>query len=257
MSFFENFYITDVTHAFETNFERSESSIITCRETFGICFVKSGSVIFYCDDKSYLCNKTQAVILPKGASYSWKCNNDCCVFMINFSCLNKLDSKDFSEIPLRNPDIYFNDLHILEKYYSKRKVIGNAQYLSVLYKIIAMLCKENHIEPCLQIKGADEFINNHFFDSNLNNHILAKHFNLSVSHFRNLFKKTYNTSPMNYVHNLRIEKAKQLLLYSNFTITEISEKCGFSNLYSFSRAFKSSVGISPNNYTKFNKINII
>ena len=65
------------------------------------------------------------------------------------------------------------------------------------------------------------------------------------------FKEKYGISPSEYVAELRISKAKELLLNEDINISEIAQECGFSSLYSFSRAFKENVGISP---IKFRKI---
>ena len=53
--------------------------------------------------------------------------------------------------------------------------------------------------------------------------------------------------------NLRIEKAKDLLLNSNQSIYLISTQVGYSNNLSFIKAFKSKLGVTPTIYRKANK----
>lgn len=76
---------------------------------------------------------------------------------------------------------------------------------------------------------------------------IAKHFNFHPHYIIELFKKRFDTTPMNFLQSLRLEKAKEYLEFSNYTISEISDYVGWSPPY-FSRLFKSKEGVSPTNY---------
>ncbi|MCR6112197.1 helix-turn-helix transcriptional regulator [Bacillus sp. A301a_S52] len=65
-----------------------------------------------------------------------------------------------------------------------------------------------------------------------------------------IFQKTLNTTPAQYVTNVRIEKAIELLVNTEFTIRIISEKIGFSNDNYFNKVFKKVVGIPPGEFRK-------
>ncbi len=62
------------------------------------------------------------------------------------------------------------------------------------------------------------------------------------------FKEIWGLSPMKYVNTMRIERAKSLLRRSDKSITEIAYETGFGSIHYFSRYFKESVGITPNEY---------
>ena len=47
---------------------------------------------------------------------------------------------------------------------------------------------------------------------------------------------------------LRIEKAKELLLYSDKNITQVAEELGYNSIHHFSSQFKRVVGLSPKSY---------
>lgn len=74
---------------------------------------------------------------------------------------------------------------------------------------------------------------------------LASSLFLSDSRFSHLYKKFYGVSPLQDVNSAKIQYAQQLLLTSDFSVTEIAQKCGFSNVYHFIRYFKSKTGITP------------
>ncbi len=71
---------------------------------------------------------------------------------------------------------------------------------------------------------------------------------LSASYFRHLFGLHYECSPREYLARTRIRKAKEFMVGSSLTLSEIAEKTGFATVHSFSRAFKRQEGISPSQY---------
>ena len=70
----------------------------------------------------------------------------------------------------------------------------------------------------------------------------------SVSRFCNLYSSHYGISPVKELIDVRIEKSKYLLKTGSYSVTEISEMCGFSSVHYFSKAFKLRNGISPSQY---------
>lgn len=77
---------------------------------------------------------------------------------------------------------------------------------------------------------------------------LAQLTNLSLSTFKREFKRIYRDSPGNYIRRKKIERASELLLVSDETITNIAYDCGFSDVAHFSKSFKMLKGISPSEY---------
>lgn len=72
----------------------------------------------------------------------------------------------------------------------------------------------------------------------------------SVSRFCSLYYQKYGSSPKADLLIHRMNLAKQLLLYSDCTITEISNYCGFQSIYYFSKYFKEREGCSPSEYAR-------
>jgi len=84
----------------------------------------------------------------------------------------------------------------------------------------------------------------------------AKICNFSVGYFSRQFKKEFGMSFLQYIDNLKIERAKQLLLTDN-TIEEIAVNLGFSHVTRFYRKFKEIVGTTPNEFRKNQKKNTV
>ncbi len=79
---------------------------------------------------------------------------------------------------------------------------------------------------------------------------ISIHCDTSVSHFCLLFKRSTSHTPVEYLNNLRIQQACQLLDLTTLKVSEISEQLGFSDPFYFSRVFKKSIGQSPKEYRK-------
>ena len=77
---------------------------------------------------------------------------------------------------------------------------------------------------------------------------LAERFGLSPKYFGALFKSAAGVSVSDFILNLRIGAAKEMLMGTNMSIEEISEKAGFSNAFYFSKCFKDKEKISPSGY---------
>ncbi|GAA0123605.1 hypothetical protein UT300018_29230 [Clostridium faecium] len=59
-----------------------------------------------------------------------------------------------------------------------------------------------------------------------------------------------NVSPIEYIQNLRVKKAKELLLNTNLTILQVSQIVGYEHNSSFTRVFKYLEKISPTEFRR-------
>lgn len=96
----------------------------------------------------------------------------------------------------------------------------------------------------------DEVI--HFMHENIEHKLtladIAKQAGLSTSHLSLLFHKKTSYSPLQYLNHLRIQKACQLLDFTDMKINQISSKIGFEDALYFTRIFKKNMGLSPSEY---------
>lgn len=77
---------------------------------------------------------------------------------------------------------------------------------------------------------------------------LAQAAYLSDSHFSHLFKEITGLAPHAYLANLRIDRARSLLLTTDLPIGHIASRVGYRSQSHFGRAFKSAAGVSPREY---------
>jgi AraC-like DNA-binding protein len=79
-------------------------------------------------------------------------------------------------------------------------------------------------------------------------HELAERLHFSVDHLRAKFHAAYGVSPKHYLHQYRLEAAKDLLRSSTIAVQEAARLCGFSDPFYFSRQFRLNTGYSPSHW---------
>lgn len=74
--------------------------------------------------------------------------------------------------------------------------------------------------------------------------------NMTPAYFSHLFKKTTGSTFVEYVHEVRIERAKEMIRINAHTMTQICFQVGFRHLSHFIRTFKKRTGMTPTEYKK-------
>ena len=82
---------------------------------------------------------------------------------------------------------------------------------------------------------------------------LAEEYSVSVSRLSHEFKRVTGRSVMEYLSSTRIAESKRLLSRTDMRVSEIVERCGFSDFSNFSRTFKHNTGLSPLAFRKMYK----
>lgn len=104
-------------------------------------------------------------------------------------------------------------------------------------------------EALSRLENVFQFVeNNHTTDISLED--ASKEAGFSVYHFTRFFKQNTGITFGQYLSNFRITKAEWFLMNNQYTITEISNKCGFNSVKTFNRVFKELKGYSPSQYRK-------
>ena len=93
------------------------------------------------------------------------------------------------------------------------------------------------------------YLNNNYYKK-ISIESLADKMNFSRGYLRYMFHKSEGMSIRQYLTNIRINRAKDLLKNSDYTITLIASSVGYDDIFQFSRFFISHVGCSPSKYRK-------
>jgi len=133
-----------------------------------------------------------------------------------------------------------------------QNIITTEQIKSELRRIIsgAMIFRNsqtNH-ERSMLIQQAKRYVDNHFDNPDLQMNKVAAQFNLSSNHFSTLFSQEIGEPFRDYLNNLRINRAKELLSTTSIMCSQIAYQCGYNDPHYFSTFFKKKTGFTPQEF---------
>lgn len=99
------------------------------------------------------------------------------------------------------------------------------------------------------VEAAQEYIKQNYA-KNIGLKEIADHCHVSSSYISKIFKDDIQLGIVQYIHNVRIEKAKELLCNTSMRVTDIALEVGYSEYKRFSLYFLKIVGISPRDYRR-------
>lgn len=116
-------------------------------------------------------------------------------------------------------------------------------------------CQAQHTDTPAARCGrlAVAYINEHYTDSEFKLPDLLEHLGVSRSYFSNVFKEKTGQSFVEYLTNLRMEKAKEYLRETGLCTYEIAERIGFADPHYFSLTFRRRTGMTPKQYREAEK----
>ena len=223
------------------------------RASHGLAFNVSGDRDYIFGDGTVLQVKENDIIyLPKYSNYEVTRKTYGDVYCVNFQCL---DEKVFSPFVLHvsNAEEVLKAYQKAEKVWKSGKEGREYRVLSELYKILYEM-RRLQLAPYFPklkqdlIKPAIEYIHKHYTKELMNMEKLSGLCGISYDYLRQLFEKIYGCSPIKYINNLKLKRAKELLSSGLCSVGEAAFNAGFSDLSHFSRFFKDNVGVSPSEY---------
>ena len=244
----QNCVVCDVIKAATVYSPKGRFHQMRDREMYGLSLCKSGEIVYTQNGKSYVSDKDHVVILPEGGTYTISGTATGEFPVINFTCRDVL-CNEITLIKVKNYEGLLSDYEQMRKLSA---VGGNrARLLSIFYHMIDLL----QTESCPSILlPAVRYLEANYTDPNIQNAVLASECKISEVYFRKLFTQSFRVSPRQYLIDLRIRKAEQLLTEGTMKTVDIAEACGFSGAYHFSRLFKRYTGKTPSAYRSANRI---
>ena len=124
------------------------------------------------------------------------------------------------------------------------------EYLAILIeKSLDKISEDKRLKDTKPIRMAKQYIQEHY-SRQITLEEVSSFAGFSPSYFSTLFKKESGINFQEYLSEVRMKKAKDLLKETNLTIAGICEQVGYSDLKHFTKNFKRIAGIKPNEYRK-------
>lgn len=225
------------------------------RPLFALCCKTQGRTVYRAGGRCCVSDRDHIVLLPKGSCYtiSYEELGEC--FLIEFDLPDGVVISDIQSIAISNSLEIQSVFRRMERLWSLKKPAYYHKCMAGLYEILALLeeagqapyrfsSKYGLIAPSL------EYLETNFGDSSLDVDKLASVSGVSTVYFRKIFTGIFHTPPAKYLQNLRIDKAKELLLSDYPSVGAVASAVGFRNIYHFCKTFKKVTGCTPSEYAK-------
>lgn len=127
----------------------------------------------------------------------------------------------------------------------------NPQLEQAMIATFSLLLAEQ--EPQRQISARIRQVQEHITEhlsQNLSIDALAEVSCLSPTQFKKVFREQTGTSPLKHITQVRMEKAKALLMHTDHSVQRVAELVGYGDLSAFSRRFSQHFGLSPKTFFK-------
>ena len=223
----------------------------------GFVFVLSGNGTFCCSQGVFQLKRGDIMLVQKGDTYVTAAGNKGLSYITTLFDTTPENAFRVLELPFYMETAGFphietavrNLLSLWEKrpglYFMKSRIIIES-LLTVLADIRNMPVSTH---PHNRLAPAVSYITSHYSAAVTNEH-LAQLCGLSVTHLRRLFREQYGITPLQYREEIRMDWAVKLLESRMFTMTEIAEKLGYSDVYHFSKSVKKHKGFPPSHFQK-------
>jgi two-component system response regulator YesN len=126
----------------------------------------------------------------------------------------------------------------------------NSQFYELFDDISKKLDEKRSSKHDDLVKKINDMIEEEYSDYNLGLNSIADELNMSPVYISRLYKQLTLKTPTDAISEMRMNKAKELLLNTDYSIADIAEKTGFTNSSYFYRMFKKSNGVTPNDFRK-------
>ena len=123
------------------------------------------------------------------------------------------------------------------------------QYLCGLFHLCIELRNETEEQGYQELlEKGKEYIERHYGDGKLSLNKVAAYVNVSPNYFSRLFKQQEHRTFVEYLTEIRMRRAKEMLRCTGLKTTEISRRLGYKDPHYFYALFKKNVGCTPGDY---------
>ena len=234
------------------------------RKDYQLLYIKHGEFEFRKNRDKKIYGKNTLFLFSPNYPQDWLPLSDkqrCTQLFIHFSgysAKEELDKLGIHEglIPLNEKFTVFED--IINQMEAKKGSIYHQDFCNILLKELFLHIADNQPKLNTNTVGFKFVLKlmKENCDKNLPLSFYASKLDFSEIYFIKFFRQAMGITPHKYLNNLKLEKAADLLAYSDYSIRIIAEKLGFSNQHYFSTSFRNKYKLSPTEFRNTNNKSI-
>lgn len=223
-----------------------------CRSRNGLVYFFDGSITYHFDEEDKTATPDSLLIFPQGLRYYGnKLTNMLTYCVIDFET-DRPDSLNAMSLPRILPkstdwvrEIFTECEEIWRVGAFNSQLLLKERVYALLANLLTYRKRNDAAEFLQEMVG---YIHRHYTEPEFGIDKLGEHFHMSTSQIRRIFSNELDVSPLQYILNLRMKLAQNLLRYEGLSVNETAERCGFQSEAYFSRQFKLRTGMSPSSY---------
>jgi len=225
------------------------------RPSHGFAFYMGDGCCFCFGDRKFQTRKNDIIYLPQGSDYTVEQSGETpgiSCYAINFELADETVFPPFV-IHVKNATKLLELFKRSEFVWRTKKTGFQMECKANLYHIICTLQQELMLGYTTSgnasvIESAISYIDENYTNDTIGVGYLAKLCGVSETYFRSLFKKVVGVSPLKYINDRKISRAKELISSKMYSIREVAQLAGFHDEAYFSREFKKATGVCPSKY---------
>lgn len=240
-----------------------------------LSIVTSGQINYNIEGENYVLKKGDVMVFNPGVHHQTIIDNHTtCTELhigignLNIDCTSPNYMKSLNWPPIVNIQKYKSEFEECCKEIEKEQRLRHLGHSFILKALVMQLIillyremDECSSPPSLQasqfanrdkkviVQSLIDYMTSYYMeDISLDN--ISKNMYLSPVYISKIFKEETGTSPINYLIQIRLEKAKHILEKNNMPINLVAKAVGYEDAYYFSKLFKKYYGMAPSTYGK-------
>jgi two-component system response regulator YesN len=121
-------------------------------------------------------------------------------------------------------------------------------FKKISIQVMTHIVKDRNDTSTLLVQKAKKFVEDNYSEVDITINKVCEYLHISATYFSFIFKRETKTTFINYLTQVRMDAAKELLRVTSLKSFEIAEKVGYSEPNYFSYSFKKKFGLSPSEY---------
>ena len=222
----------------------------------GLAYITEGENEFIFKNGNIKVSPGKIIFLPEGSSYKLAQKSSYC-FFINFKITN-LSLQEFLYTPKNQAKL--EELFSRAEHLWRTRPVGYySKCMSILYSIINYIERDTQSaytpnKKAALLLPALEYIRENYTETTISVEHLALLCKMSPAYFRKLFRQVYGVSPLTYINEAKIARAKELLLLDEYTIEQVAGLSGYNETGYFRREFKKYTEQTPREYRENSRL---
>lgn len=228
------------------------------RDYFVIHYITKGKGKYFVNNKTYHLKKGQGFLIIPGAEtfYQADKHDPWQYYWVSFSGTETGRLLNLAGLNEKNLTFNYtkddNLIKYVENMYnaSQKNAYPDVEMIGYLYLFLSCLINEhlplNNVQN-QYFQKAISFIEQNYA-TKITVSMVSNYVGIDRSYLFRIFKNEQNQSIKEYINSFRISRARDLLVYSELSIEEISNSVGFKGSAPFSKLFKLNCGVSPLKY---------